>query len=144
MWTFSVGNKTLLSIIDYYSKFPVVNKANSLTTDDLVKEAKITFPKFGLSKKIIPDAGMNFTSYAVRQFGRQMNTEQAITSSYHHWSNGQVEMCIKFVKSKIKKGLDTNNDVSLAVLEIQLTVIGVGLPSAAMLFFNRPIRDILS
>ena len=46
-----------------------------------------------------------------RQFYRQMNIEQAITLSYHHQSNDQMEVCIKFVNCIIKKYLDTNADM---------------------------------
>ena len=54
-------NKTLLCIVDYYSKFPIVKKADSITADDLVKADKIVFTKFKLPKNIISDEGMNFT-----------------------------------------------------------------------------------
>ena len=110
---FSIKNKTLLCIVDYYSKFPLVRKAGSLTADDLVKAAKIVF---GLPKKIISDAGMNFTPEMFRQLSRQMNIQQAITSSYHLQSNGQVDMCITFM---------------------------AGLHSPVTLLFNRSIRGLL-
>ena len=40
---FSIKNYTLLCIVDYYSRFPVIKKADSLTADDLVKAAMIVF-----------------------------------------------------------------------------------------------------
>ena len=57
-----VKNKTLLFIIDYCSKFPIVKRADSLAADDLVKAAQYVFAEFRLSMNIISDAGMNFTS----------------------------------------------------------------------------------
>ena len=60
-------NKTLLCIVDYYSKFHIVNKrAVNLHADDLVQAAKIVFTEFRLCKKIISDAGINFTSETFR------------------------------------------------------------------------------
>ena len=56
-----VKTKTKLCIVDYYSKFPIVKKANHLACDDLVKAAKVILTEFGLPKKIISDVGMNFT-----------------------------------------------------------------------------------
>ena len=38
-----VKYKTLLCIVDYYSKFPIVNEANDLTADGLIMAAKIVF-----------------------------------------------------------------------------------------------------
>ena len=92
---FFVKMKTLLYIVDYYSMFSIVKGADSLAANDLVKTAKIVFTEFGFPKKIISDADMNFTSQWFRQFCRQINIQQAITSSYLHQSNGYVEECIK-------------------------------------------------
>ena len=42
-----------------------------------------------------------------------------------------------------QKCLYTNQDVSLALLQIQSTPIGAGLPSPAMLLFKRQIKSLL-
>ena len=47
-----------------------------------------------------------------------MNIEQTIVFFYHHQSNVQVEAYIKLMKCAIKKFLETNNDVKLALLLI--------------------------
>ena len=101
-----------------------VEKANSLAADDLVKAAKIVFTKFGLPKSIISDAGMNFTSDTFKQFCRRGNIQKGTAFSYHNHSSGQVEACIMFVKCTIKKCLDNNNDVNLALLQIRSMLIG--------------------
>ena len=86
----------LLQQVSYYKK------ANSLKAGDLVKGAKYSFAEFGLPREFISDAGTNFTSEMFIQFCRQMNREKAITSSYHHQSNCQMEACIKFINCTIK------------------------------------------
>ena len=68
--------------------------------------------------KIISDAGTNFTLETVTEFCRKLNIQQSITSLYHHQSSGQVEACIKFIKCAIKKCIDTNQDINLALLQI--------------------------
>ena len=40
--------------------------------------------------------------------------------------------------------LDTNQHVNLALLQIQSTPIGAGLPSLTTLLFNRPMKGLLS
>ena len=102
---FTIKNNILLCILEYYNEFPVVKKAEGLSADNLIRVAKIVFAKFWLPKKIVSDADTNLTSDKLRQFCRQLNTEQAITSSYHHQSYGQVEACIKFMKCTIKNAL---------------------------------------
>ena len=49
---FSINNYTLLSIVDYNSKFPIIKKADNITANDLDKVAKIVCEEFGLSKKM--------------------------------------------------------------------------------------------
>ena len=48
---FSITNDTLLCIVDYYSKFPVVKKTDGLLVDNLVRMAKNVFTEFGLQRK---------------------------------------------------------------------------------------------
>ena len=97
--TFSINNHMLFYIVDYYSKLPIKKKADGLSADNLIRAATIVFTKFGLPKKIIPNAGINFILDEFKQFCRQMSIDQAITSLYHHQSSRQVEVCIKLVKS---------------------------------------------
>ena len=78
-----------------------MKKADGLSADGLIRAAKIVFTEFGLPKKTILDAGMNFISDK-GQFCRVLDIDQSIISPYHHQKNRQVEACIKFVKHAIK------------------------------------------
>ena len=70
-----------------------------------------------MPKKIMSDSGDNFISDKFKTFCKSLNIEQAF-SSYHHQSNGQVEVCIKFVKSTLKKCFDSRSDPHIALLQI--------------------------
>ena len=93
-------------------------------------------------KKLVSDAGTNFVSEQFKDH-RCLNIDQAVTSSYHHQSNGQVEACVKFMKCTIKKCRQNNNDANFALLQIRSTPIGTGIPSPAKLLFSRPIGGLL-
>ena len=97
------NNKTLLCIVDYHSKFSILKKVTSLSADDLAQITKLMFAEYEFPKKIDSDTGTNFTSEMFKDFCRQMNIQQTITSSCHHQSNGQVEAFLKFVKCTIRK-----------------------------------------
>ena len=58
-----------------------MKKVDGLLAENLIRVAKIVFTEFGLPKKIVSQAGMNFLSDKCKQFCRQLNTEQAVTSS---------------------------------------------------------------
>ena len=79
-----INGKTLLCIVDYHSKFPIMKKVNSLLADDLLQMTKLIFVEYGLPEKTIH--GGEF-----KAFCRKRNSQQAITLSYHQQSNGQME-----------------------------------------------------
>ena len=70
---------------------------------------------------------------------KKMNIEQATSLSDHHQSNGQEEACMKIIKHTMKKCIETNEDIHLALLQIRSTPLEPGLPSPATLLFNHPI-----
>ena len=85
------------------------------------------------------DVGGNFISYKFKQFGKKINIEQATSSLFHNQSNGQVEVCIKFIKCTMKKCIETNEDIYEVLLQIRSTPLEPGLLSPNTLLFNYPI-----
>ena len=89
------------------------------------------------------EAGSNFISDKFKIVCRNLNIELAVSLSYHHQSNGQVEVHIKFIKPTIKKCIDTKSNIHIALLQLKSTLLGPGLLSPAMLLFNHPKTGIL-
>ena len=108
--------KMYLCIVDNQSKFPVVNQMDGLNTDGLIKMWKILFVEFILMRKIMSDAGTNFVLANFREFCRHLNIYQVISSWHNHEDNWQAEQCVKLIKHTMKKCVDTNYDVYLALL----------------------------
>ena len=102
---FTLDNKQYLCIVDYHRKFPIVKNTKDLSADSLILVCKIIFADFCVPKKIMSDSGSSFISDKFKTFCRNLNIEEAFSSSYHHQSNGQVEACIKFVKHTLKNVL---------------------------------------
>ena len=80
-------NNMLLFIVDYYSKFPTVKKAESLSADHLISAAKIMYAVVEHPRKIVSGASMNFISDKFKHTNRQLAKEQAITLLYYHNSS---------------------------------------------------------
>ena len=93
--------------------------------------------------RLMSDAGGNFISEKFKNFCNSLNIKQAVSSSYHHQSNGQVEACIKFIKCTKKKCSDSSGDIHMVLLHIRTTPLGQGLPSPATLLFNHPVCGIM-
>ena len=99
---FTLNNEQYLCIVDYHSKSPVIEKTTDLTASSLILMCKIIFAEYGIPKKIMSGSGGNFISDKFKTFCKNVNIEQAFSSSYHHQNNGQMEVCIKFVKCTLK------------------------------------------
>ena len=140
---FTLDNKQYICIVDYHSKFPIVKKTKDLSADGLILTCEIIFGEYGVLKKIMSDSGGNFISDKLKTFCKSLNRKQAFSSSYHYQSSDWVEACIKFVKCTLKKCFDSRSDPQIALLQMQMTPLGQGLPSPAMMLFNCPVRGIM-
>ena len=99
---FQLNNKNYICIVEYHSKFPLTKRMEGLSSESLIAAVKIIFVEYGIPHRIMSDAGSNFISEKFKNFCDSLNIKQAVSSSYHHQSNGQVEVCIKFIKHTIK------------------------------------------
>ena len=140
----TVNYNNYLCVVDYHSKFPIIKKTKDLSADSLILTCKFIFSEYGIPKRIMSGAGGNFISEMFKNFCRNLNIEQAVSSSYYHQSNGQVEACIKFVKCTLKKCFDSRSNLHVALLQIQITPQEQGLPRTATMLFNYLIRGIMS
>ena len=68
------------------------------SVDSLILACTVISAEYGIPKKIMLEASGNFVSEKFKEFCRRLNVEQAVSLSYHHHSNAQVEACTKVVK----------------------------------------------
>ena len=113
---FTLNNKNYLCIVDYHSKFPIIKKTEDLSADCLVLTCKAIFAEYRIPKRIMSDSGDNFISEKFKNFCKSPNIELAVSLSYHHESNRQVEACIKSVKCTLKIFFDSRTDPHIALM----------------------------
>ena len=77
-------------MVDYYSRFLVMKKVCSLAVDDLVQTGKMILAEYGLPKRIISDAGTNFTSETFRelQVDEHLAAHTIILLLWEQWPSG--------------------------------------------------------
>ena len=98
---FQLNSKNYLCIVDYHSKFSVIKKMEGLSSEKLITTTKVMFAEYGILHRLMSDVGSNFVSEKFRSFCSSLNIKQAVSSLYHHQSNGQVKACIKFIMCAI-------------------------------------------
>ena len=89
------------------------------------------------------DTGTNFVSDKFKKFCSRLNIKQAVSSAYHHQSNGQVKACIKFIKHTLKGCVDSSGDIDMALFQIHTTPLEQGLLNPATLLFNYPVHGVM-
>ena len=95
--------------------------------------------EYGLPRKIMSDKSTNFVSEKFKDFSMKLNVEQAISSSYHHQNNGQVDACINVYCAQWKADLILLLRWTYLFADKKHTMELV-LSSLAKLLFNRPLR----
>ena len=90
------------------------------------------------------DAGSNFVSEKFRYFCRSINVKQAVSSAYHHQSNGQVRSLHQIYKVNVQKMHQVRQGQKHStVASVHIMSIGQGLPSLVTIMFNRQVRGIM-
>nr|GFB38325.1 reverse transcriptase domain-containing protein [Tanacetum cinerariifolium] len=104
----SKGNKYILVVVDYLSKWV---EAKALPTNDarvVVKFLKSLFSRFGTPKAIIRDRG---THFCIDQFSRVMakyGVTHPLSTAYHLQTSGQVEVTNRGLKRILEKTVREN------------------------------------
>jgi transposase InsO family protein len=118
------GNKYLLSIIDCFSRFPMLVPLKSIETEDIVKAI---FEKwivlFGVPEIIHSDRGSNFESLMFTELCKLLGSKKTRTSPYYPKSNSIVERYFRTIKDMIfasTYGTNKQWDVVLSNIEFGL------------------------
>ena len=95
--------KTLLIIIDAYSKWLEVFSVPSTSSESTISKLRTVFSTHGLVKVLVSDNGLAFTSQEFKEFIQRNEIRHVFTPPYHPASNGLAECAIKTVKKGLRK-----------------------------------------
>ena len=99
----TLRGRTLLTIIDYYSRYPEVYVLSRGTTAEIVQCLTESFARFGIPNAIVSDNGSVFVSAEFETFVKSLGVQHIKSSNFHPQSNGCVERLHLTLKSRIKK-----------------------------------------
>nr|GEZ10680.1 reverse transcriptase domain-containing protein [Tanacetum cinerariifolium] len=104
----SKGNKYILVVVDYLSKW--VN-AKALPTNDarlVVKFLKSLFSRFGTPKAIISDRGTHFCNDQFSKVMLKYGVTHCLSTAYHPQTSGQVEVTNRGLKRILERTVGEN------------------------------------
>ncbi len=142
---------TLLTIIDYYSRYPEAYILNNANSSEIISCLTETFARFGVPKVLISDNGSVFVSKEFETFLSSLGITHIRSSNYHPQSNGTIERLHSTLKSRLKRlQVDSPKHVSISLLinkvlfDIRSTPHSVTGETPFQRFFNRPMRTKLT
>ncbi|KAI7789804.1 hypothetical protein IRJ41_010978 [Triplophysa rosa] len=90
--------KFAITLIDYFSKWPEVGFASSVTTQTVLKFLTTIFAREGNPCTITSDNGPQFTSSEFAEFLKEQGIKHIKTSVYHPQANGAIERFNRVLK----------------------------------------------
>ncbi|GJS52349.1 reverse transcriptase domain-containing protein [Tanacetum coccineum] len=104
----SRGNKYILVVVDYVSKWV---KAQALPTNDarvVVKFLRSLFARFGVPKALISDRGTHFCNSQLEKALQRYGVTHKLSMAYHPQSNGQTEVTNRAIKRILERSVGYN------------------------------------
>ena len=136
---FELKGQHYLLTVDYYSKWPEVEKLDNLATSNVIAYLKKQFARFGYVDELVTDNGPQFSSTEFKGFMKECGIVHTTTSPHYSQSNGQTERFVQTVKNLIKK----SKDPSKALMDYRNTPLdGLNL-SPAQLHIGRRLKSTL-
>lgn len=91
-----------ITLVDYFSKWPVVGFTSSATTDTVIRFLSSVFAREGNPCELTTDNGPQFTSSAFADFLKERGIKHIRTSVYHPQANGCVERFNRVLKDCVQ------------------------------------------
>ena len=97
------GNRFILSIVDYATRYPEAIALSSAVASRVAKELVTIFSRVGIPSEILSDQGANFMSILLQELYHLLHIKRIRTSPYHPQTDGLVERFNGTLKSMLKK-----------------------------------------
>lgn len=105
-----------LIMVDYYSNFiEVASLNNDTTTRNVIKHLEENIARYGIFDTLISDNGPQYTSAEFKSSVASYGIEHVTSSPLHAQSNVLAEKSVQTVKNLMKKCLESEDDVYLAL-----------------------------
>ena len=133
---FHFKGSTYLIVVDYFSRYPEVQKLASTSSRSVIEVLKTIFSRFGIPEVVVSDNGPQYSSLEFKQFAEAYDFCHTTSSPLFAQSNGQAERTVQTVKKLLKESKDPH----LALLTYRSTPFPWCNLSPAELLMGRRVR----
>ena len=136
---FELHGQHYLLTVDYYSKWPEVEKLDNLTSSNVKAYLKKQFARYGYIDELVTDNGPQFSSHEFKKFAKDYQFIHTTSSPHYSQSMGQTERYVQTMKQMIKKSSDSHK----ALLDYRNTPLEGVNKSPAQLHVGRRLKSSL-
>eukprot|EP00731_Ephydatia_muelleri_P001970 Em0001g1970a len=97
------GNRYVLVICDYATRFPEAVPMRSIDAENVAEELLKLFARVGIPVEILTDQGSNFTSQLLSELYSMLHIHGIRTTPYHPQTDGLVERFNQTLKAMLRK-----------------------------------------
>ena len=133
---FEFGGHDYLLVVDYYSKYPEIERLTCKTAAGVIGALKSIMDHHVIPDELVSN-NMPFGSAAFRQFAHDWGFIIIMSSPRYPQSNGQSERFIQTAQKCLKKAYSDGKDVFIALLRYRNTPIAGISASSAQLMSRR-------
>ena len=127
--------RTVLIVVDYFSKFMEVNYLSSLSSSETISALKSVFARHGIPEVVRSDNSLQYDSAEFAKFAKDWEFKHVTSSPLCAQSNGEAERAVQTAKNLLLK----EDDPARALLAYRSTPLQGG-KSPSELLFGRQIR----
>ena len=109
------GHQYLL-VSDQYSKFPVIRKLSSTTSQAIITHLKSIFAEHGIPAQLVSDNGPQYSAKEFQDFTESCGIVHITSSPHYPQANGSSERMVQTVKNILTKCDKEGGDPYLALL----------------------------
>ena len=141
----TVGNKYILVISDYFTRWPEAYPLASTRTEDILWCLEHFISRHGVPKHIITDQGSNFVSRAAKRLYEKLGIHKHRTTAYHPQSDGLLERLNKTIVDSLRNLINTAREdwdrlLHLALMAHRTSVHASTKETPAYLLYGRDIK----
>ena len=104
------GNKYILSIIDYYTKYAEAIALPNQEAETVVRALEQVFARHGMPSVLLTDQGRNFESHLVASMCQLFGIEKRRTTAYHPQTDGLCERFNGILKTLLRMRVNNDKD----------------------------------
>lgn len=136
------GNK-YLTIVDYYSRYPVIRLLSDITADTVCNHFTSVLAEYGLPSTIIADFGTQYISEKFKKNCERNGITLTFSSPYHHQANSLAERSVGICKKLWKKAVEGSTCPYTSLWMYRVTPLDNKLPSPYELLFGCKPRTLM-